>query len=91
MKAPTLIGLVDKWRSRKHNYRSAFGNGAPAQKALIDLGKFCHAYEANVTSHDASLVAVGLRRAYFYIIDHLQFEPDELLELYKVTKRAGDE
>lgn len=92
MKAPTVVALLDKLRMRKHNYRSAFGHGAPAEKALISFAKFCHAYENDVTNHDGALVALGLRRAYFYIIDHLEFEPDELMRLYGAAKRqSGDE
>ena len=90
MKAPTVMGLLDKLRARKHNYRSAFGHGAPAHAALVDLGRFCRAFENDVIDHDRALVAVGLRRAYYRIIDHLQFEPDELMQLYKATKQ-GDE
>ena len=92
MRAPNVMALLDKLRLRKHNYRSAFGHGAPAEKALIDLGQYCHAFENDIIDHDRALVALGLRRAYFRIIDHLQFEPDELMQLYKATKQqTGDE
>lgn len=90
MRAATVIGLIDKLRTRKHNYRSAFAPGSPAHAALVDLGKYCRSFESDVIDHDRALVAMGLRRAYFRIIDHLQFEPDELMQLYKATK-LGDE
>ena len=91
MRAATVVALLDKLRLRKHNIRSAFGHGAPAQQALIALGKYTHAYENEVTNHDGAMVLLGLRRAYFFIIDHLEFEPDELAQLYKLTKLTGDE
>lgn len=92
MRAPTVIGLLDKLRMRKHNYRSAFGHGAPAQKALIDLAQFCRAFggEVIIGDHDRTLILAGRREAYFRILDHLQFEPDELMTLYKAAKQ-GDE
>lgn len=95
MKAPTVTALLDKLRTRKHNYRSAFGAGAPAQKALLDLGRFCRAYgggEVIPGDHDRTLILAGRREAYFRILDHLHFEPDELAQLYRATKlQSGDE
>lgn len=94
MRAPTVIAMLDKLRGRKHNYRSAFGHGAPAEKALIHLGKYCHAFDNEIVlgDHDRTLILAGMRRAYFLIIDYLQFEPDELMRLYGAAKRqSGDE
>ncbi len=92
MRAPTVVAMLDKLRLRKHNYRSAFGTGAPARNALIDLARFCRAFggEVIIGDHDRTLILAGRREAYFRIIDHLHFEPDELMQLYKAAKQ-GDE
>ena len=79
-------------RLRKGSYQAAFGPTAPGHAALVDLGNFCRfaQAEAIIGNHDATLILAGRREAYCRILDHLHFEPDELIELYKAVKRGED-
>lgn len=93
MKASTVSELIQKLGWRKRGYQQAFAPGAPGHDALIDLAKFCRAFggEVVMNNHDATLILAGRREAYFRIIDHMNFDAHELMELYKATKRPGDE
>lgn len=92
MRAETVAALLDKLGLRKRQYQHAFAPGAPAHAALIDLGRFCRfaCSEVIIGDHDRTLVLAGRREAFCRILDHLHFQPDELLELYKAT-RQGEE
>jgi hypothetical protein len=83
----TLRELIDKLRARKQQYQHAFAKGAPAHEALVDLAKFCRAFDNDVVpgDHDRTLILAGRREAFFRIWRHLHLEPQELVALYRAT------
>lgn len=85
--------MIDFLRQRKHAYMQAFAPGAPGHDALVDLAKFCRAFGGDVLpgNHDLTMVLAGRREAYFRIIDHLHFQPQQLLELYSSVKQPQQE
>jgi hypothetical protein len=93
MNAPSLSELIRKLAWRKRGYEQVFATNGPGHDAMVDLARFCRAYggEVIINNHDVTLVLVGRREAFFRILDHLHFEPHDLVELYKATKRQEDE
>lgn len=83
----TFGEIVDKLRVRKRQYQTAFSAGAPAHEALVDLAKFCRAFENEIIpgDHDRTLILAGRREAFFRIWNHLHLEPQELVTVYRAT------
>lgn len=89
----TLNQLIDKLRTRKRQYQAAFGPNTPGHDVLVDLARFCRAFENEIIpgDHDATLRAAGRREAFFRIYQHLHLEPDELVALYRATVVAQEQ
>ena len=89
----TLTELIDKLRGRKRQYQSAFSEGAPAHHALVDLARFCRAFENEILpgDHDRTLILAGRREAFFRIYSHLHLEPNELVAVYRAAVIPGEQ
>lgn len=89
--ATSFQGLLDRWRAHKRGFAQAFAKGAPGWDALVRLGDRCHAFTCEIVpgDHDRTLFRAGQRDAFFFILDHLHFDAEQLIELYKAT-RQGD-
>jgi len=80
-------------RFKKMGYQEIFGiEGTAGHAALQDFANYCRVFDVAIHDHDAALVAVGLRRAFFHIWQYLKLEPDELAVLYRdhVLKQDGE-
>jgi hypothetical protein len=88
VKASSVVDLIDKLRQRKRNYAAAFAHGAPGHSALVDLATFCRAYGSDVVigDHDRTLVLAGRREAFWRIVDHLNLQPEELVNVYRAVR-----
>ena len=83
----TFNELIDRLRPRKRQYQSLFSEGAFGHEALVDLARFCRAFENEVVigDHDRTLILAGRREAFFRIYQHLHLEPAELVALYRAA------
>ena len=91
----SLRDAIDYLRLRKKAYCLAFGSpGTPAHEMLVDLARYCRAFEApfDADPQRAAYLA-GRRDAFFRIYQHIKLEPEELAELYRATtiKGQGDD
>ena len=85
---------MNEKRYLKMGYQEIFGiPGTAAHAALEDFANYCRVFDVAIHDHDASLVAVGLRRAFFHIWQYLKLEPDELTQIYRkhVTRHIDGE
>lgn len=82
---------LDILRERKKVYQAAFTQGTPQHDAFVDLARYCHAFDDGIATPDQALIAVGLRRAYFRIWNHLNLEPEQLAVIYKAAREEGND
>lgn len=69
-------------RTRKQDYQLTFKQPA-GQNVLIDLSKFCRAFETTFDADPRVHAALeGRREVYLRIIQHLGYTPEELFSLY---------
>ena len=81
---PSFHEEMNEKRYLKMGYQEIFGiPGSAAHAALEDLGRYCHIFDVDTDTHDKTLIALGLRRAFFHIWQYLKLEPDELTQIYR--------
>lgn len=92
MKWPNLL---QKLSARQKGYRAMFGEaGILNREELIDLARFCRAFESAAMPGDDHLTwaYIGRREVWLRIQEHLNLEPDELAALYRavIVKPVGE-
>ena len=78
-----LETILSYLRSRKINYKLAFGSPA-GQAVLRDLAPFCRARESAAVpgERDKTMILVGRREVWIRIQQHLQLTDAQLLAIY---------
>lgn len=85
---PTMQQTLQFLGLRKKSYQSIFGPaGAAGSDAIMDLAKFCRAFDTCIVrgDRDQTLVLEGRREVWLRIQQHLHLQPDELAALYKAV------
>lgn len=89
---PTMADTLTFLGLRKRSYQSIFGPaGAAGSEAMVDLAKFCFAFDS-CTEPDANLTLVksARRDVWLRIQQHLHLQPEELAVLYRAVT-AGEQ